>query len=65
MLEISLVMKLKIKEKLIANIKSSFHSFGYKDGSNTTFEYVDVFSVGKNTSQKPSLYNLIIETMRF
>ncbi|MGI6710793.1 MAG: ATP phosphoribosyltransferase regulatory subunit [Bacilli bacterium] len=51
--------ELKIKEKLIANIKSSFSSFGYKMVQTPTFEYIDVFSVGKNTSQKPSLYNLI------
>ena len=51
--------ELKIKEKLIANIKFSFSSFGYKMVQTPTFEYVDVFSVGKNTSQKPSLYNLI------
>ncbi|MDD3382919.1 MAG: ATP phosphoribosyltransferase regulatory subunit, partial [Bacilli bacterium] len=51
--------ELKIKEKLIANIKKGFSSYGYNMVQTPTFEYIDVFSVGKNTFQKPSLYNLI------
>ena len=35
--------ELKIKEKLIANIKKGFSSYGYNMVQTLTFEYIDVF----------------------
>lgn len=48
-----------LKEKIQAEMKKLFESYNYHLIETPSFEYLDVFTVGEESYQQPSLYKLI------
>lgn len=48
-----------LKEKIQSQVKKVFITHSYNLIETPTFEYLDVFTIGEGSFQKPSLYNLV------